>query len=86
MNEAKVVHLGEVRSLLTQLEQVRSLIVECRLEGIHLTVREIGGAEQTFAAGVYFDNHEAALLSALKTARKKMLKEEKKPLKLITQR
>ena len=68
MENTNIVQMSEVRSLLTQWEGIRRLIISGRISGYHLAVQEDGGKELIFAGGTYQTDHEAALRAVIKSS------------------
>lgn len=62
----KVVDLGECRDLLRRWEDVRTLIVQGRIQALAMTVLCRDGSQSVHLAGRYSDDPQAALDAALR--------------------
>jgi hypothetical protein len=75
VGSTKIVHLGQVRDLLAEWEQVRQAILAGQVDGFHTALRR-GTAETIYLGGVYKEDPHAAARAVLRVSIAHMLAED----------
>lgn len=83
MKNTKVVHLGQVRDLLAELEVIRQHVLQGNVSGWMGTLRDAEGRDTVYLGGVYKDSAEHRLGAVLKMSAARVQLEEALSLRVI---
>lgn len=79
MKNTKIVHLGAVRDALAVLEKLRAAVIAGEITAFHAALQHANGDETVYLGGVYRNDPEAALKSALRASAVRALMEDDPP-------
>lgn len=79
MKHTGVVDLGAVRNVLSVWDEVRAHLVKGEVDRFHVTLGGPDGNETVYIGGVFKEDAEAWLRSALRMSAIRMMKEDEPP-------